>query len=278
MKQTFDIKRFWKYFLYDLRQMWLNNGRAAIMIGCSGLMLYTVGVILNLVFYHTWNAPGIILRSVVFCISVAALVLYQPRSYGYITDKRAGSDWLMIPASVLEKFISMMIITLIVTPIIFVAVYMCADWLLSLIDPTFGTSLIAGSSELIRDILDEINDNFDPYLITPGMFFFALTTQMWGNFLYFLFFGLVFKKYKLVGALAVLMLGQFLIVSSVGVFISYIDSDTLLTWLENMFGPKELWDPRTFLKNIWWGGNVLNLTLLSAWACGIYFRLKSIKH
>ena len=112
--EVFNGQRFWTYFKYDFTQMWRNHVKAAIVIGFSGLILYILGIAFNAVFRNVWEAPTFVARTVVFLLAAFSLELYQTRTYGYLTEKKAGQSWLMVPASHLEKFVSMMIITIIV--------------------------------------------------------------------------------------------------------------------------------------------------------------------
>ena len=107
--EIFQGSRFWAYFKYDLTQMWRNHVKAAVGLGLAGLIIYFVVVLFNLTFNGTWQGPGISGRFVTFFLASAALELYYTRIYGYLTDKRKGSAWLMLPASTVEKWVSMLI-------------------------------------------------------------------------------------------------------------------------------------------------------------------------
>ncbi len=100
--EVFNGSRFWTYFKYDFTQMWRNHMKAAIVIGLAGLIFYIIGIAFNATFNHVWQAPGFRGRMIVFILSAMALQLYQARTYGYLTDRRKGAAWLMIPASALN--------------------------------------------------------------------------------------------------------------------------------------------------------------------------------
>ncbi len=155
MNETFNFKRFFTYFKYDLKQMWRNHAKAAILIGGSGAILYILWVLFGLVFTQQWHGAPFIARVVMLVVAFAILEIYQARTYGLLTDKKAGSNWLMIPASKTEKFVSMLLVTLVVIPILFFAVYLVLDGFLSLVDPTFGQS-IANAAIHVADDLSSI--------------------------------------------------------------------------------------------------------------------------
>lgn len=208
MNQTFNFKRFSTYFKYDLTQMWRNHSKAAILIGGASAIFYILWVMFSLVFNQQWQSPVAAARLVVFSLAFLALELYQVRTYGYITDKKAGSSWLMIPASRAEKFVSMLLISLVVVPLLFFVVYMLLDGFISLVDPTYGKALITGFSsayDQMMNVLTQISEQ-TPIIIKPSTLIIPAIVSYCCNFLYFLLCGICFKRNKLVGAIAILFL------------------------------------------------------------------------
>ena len=172
--EIFNGQRFWTYFKYDITQMWRNHVKACIAIGLAGIILYMLYVILSLLLGNGWSGPGLIPRLVVFIIAGTALELYQTRTYGYLTDKRKGSAWLMTPASTFEKWLSMMLMTLIILPGLLMIVYLFTDLLISAIDPTVGQSIITsvtvGFNELTEGIMGvnaEYNTTWSLWTFVP---------------------------------------------------------------------------------------------------------------
>ena len=206
MNEIFNFKRFWTYFKYDLKQMMRNHSKAAILIGGASAIFYVVWVLISLVFAQQWSAPPIIGRAIVFYIAFAVLIIYLTRVYGHLTDKRAGSSWLMIPASRTEKFVSMLLIILVVIPVLFLAVYFLLDGFLSLVDPTYGEALITGAAGLYTTAINFLTrmGEESPILLTPTNLIFPTVISFFCNCLYFLLCGICFKKNKIVGAFAIL--------------------------------------------------------------------------
>ena len=134
MNEIFDFKRFWTYFKYDLKQMWRNHSKAAIMIGGASAIFYVIWVLCSLVFAQHWSSPVIYARIGVFFLAFTILELYMVRAYGYLTEKKAGSSWLMIPASKAEKFVSMILMVCIVIPLLFFVAYALIDGVLALVE------------------------------------------------------------------------------------------------------------------------------------------------
>ncbi|MBQ3767023.1 MAG: hypothetical protein II874_09855 [Bacteroidales bacterium] len=206
MNEIFNFNRFWTYFKYDLKQMWRNHSKAAIMIGGASAIFYVIWVLASLVFTQHWSSPVIYARVGVFILAFAILELYMVRSYGYLTEKKAGSNWLMVPASKAEKFVSMLLMVCIVIPLLFFVVYFVIDGFLSLVDPTYGQALFTGFTAAYGKMIDALANvgAESPIAFTPSSMVFPAIVGVFCNFLYFLLCGICFKKNKLVGAIAIL--------------------------------------------------------------------------
>ena len=204
--ETFTFQRFWNYFKYDLKQLWHNNGKAAIMLGFISVICYLIWILGSLVFTGSWNAPGIGARTFFFALGSIILVFYQTRTYGHLTEKQAGQAWLMIPASHLEKFVSMMLITILCIPLAYVASYVVLDSLIAWLDPTAGDPIVTGASSLAQAISSGVSAaSEEGYHFNLGLLAVPLLLQQIANFLYFLLCGISFKKWKIVGALAIML-------------------------------------------------------------------------
>ena len=274
MNDTFNFKRFWTYFKYDLKQMWRNHSKAAMLIGGASAIFYILWVMFSLVFAQRWTSPLLPVRVVVLFIAFAILELYQVRTYGHLTDKKAGSAWLMVPASRLEKYLSMLLITLIVIPFLFFAVYFILDGILSLVDPTYGTALFTGFMGAYRQILDVLSTvgNASPITLTPSNLLFPMIVSFFCNFLYFLLCGICFKKNKLVIAIAILFGVSILLslVSGVIVPLILLKDGTLVELSEEQL--------------LHWTTGVMNATV--ALTClltvglgwGVWRRIKTLQH
>jgi hypothetical protein len=57
MNETFNFSRFWTYFKYDLKQMWRNHSKAAILIGGASAIFYVIWLLCSLVFAQHWTTP-----------------------------------------------------------------------------------------------------------------------------------------------------------------------------------------------------------------------------
>ena len=272
MNEIFDFNRFWTYFKYDLKQMWRNHSKAAIMIGGASAIFYVIWVLVSLVFAQHWSSPPIVARVVVFALAFTILELYMVRAYGYLTEKKAGSAWLMIPASKTEKFVSMILMVCIVIPLLFLVAYAVIDGILALVDPTYGQALISGGAGAYTKMLQGLStlSNESPITFTASSLIFPAIISLFCNFLYFHLCGICFKKNKLVGAIAILF-GLSLVLSLLtGIFVpqyvQYIDLDMSDMQVARWF---------TGLMN---AGIIFSCLLTIGLGWGVWRRIKTIQH
>ena len=279
MNETFSAGRFFRFFLFDNKQIWSRNTRAVVTFGGLGIILYVVTVLLGLIFTQEWNGPSLWAR--VFTLAFASLVLvfYQTRTYGYLTEPKAGSAYLMLPASRLEKFISMMVITLIELPLAFFGIYLCVDGLIALIDPTVEGAIITNISNIYSSFNQFVSSNAEA--VDLGIGAAGLTFQFWVDtciyLLYFLLCGICFKKHKIASGLAILIGLSLLVTILFGVSIHAGLFNGITRMLQGLSdAPVE--KTTSLINWIVNSGFVLNGLTVIGLATGIYFRIKTLKH
>jgi len=273
MNNTFSFRRFGTYFLYDLREVWKNNSKAFYLFGGAGVILYVVWVLFSLVFTQTWTAPIIWARAGVFAAAVFGLSLYYARMYGFLTERKAGSKYLMIPASSGEKFASMMVISIIVVPIVFTAIYLALDGLLTLVDKTAGTALIAGIGE-IKDGFNALMEmEGDGFTMSFGWFIVSMIISSVQNLLFFLLGGLIFKKWKIAGSIGVSLLIGIVLGNVIGLI---VNGEDFLEWAQSIEN-KDLAVEELSRRILLWA-NIVGGIISVGLATGIFFRIKTLKH
>lgn len=269
--EVFNGQRFWAYFKYDFIQMWRNHVKAAVGIGLAGLIAYFVVVLFNLTFGEGWEGPGIVGRFVVFGLAALALQLYYTRIYGYVTEKRKGSAWLMMPASTFEKWLSMLIMAAIVLPVLFLCASFLVDSILCALDPSLGQSMLGVISGGWKSMMNALTDVNSSYTLTLNVapLGWAMVLSLIGNLLYFLLCGICFKRNKILGAFAIafgMSILSSIIMSYFGFgFIADMDVDDIDYAQKNI----------NLLFN-WM--NAVTAVFAIAMAGGIFWRLKTLKH
>lgn len=169
-KDIFNFRRFGKYFASDFRTCLANYGLSLITISILfQLALYAVSVGMNLLLDHQWDGPDMGLRTFVCGIAMLCITVTMPvKCYGRLTEKQYGSFWLTLPASRLEKFISMILLTCIITPLAGGILFLGVDSIICALDPTCGNSLMAGFCELVRN-MGELSGEIDNIRLNLGV-------------------------------------------------------------------------------------------------------------
>ncbi|HCQ72220.1 MAG TPA: hypothetical protein DIT75_02300 [Rikenellaceae bacterium] len=275
MSNTFNFNRFGKYFVYDLKRQWKNIGLLMLIFTLFPIIFYMIymffaalfdGGLLRIFSGIEIDGPAGWTRFGVFAImTVIFVMIYPSRAYGEITDKAKGSEWLMLPASRLEKFASMMIISLVIIPIIYISVYFLCDAFVCLLDNSCGDSLM--SFRINKEI--ETSD-----FIVPANGFWILAANIVEYVSIFLLGGLIFKKWKVVGtALAIFVLGM-VFSGLLSAFITNADLEWWGIWIND-------WTIRHADNIDFWLNAFLNFWLLLIVAvCGTWswFRIKRMQH
>lgn len=275
MNNNFNFGRFGKYFVYDLKRQWKNIGMLVLTFALSPVIFYMLymffaalfdGGLMKLFSGMSIDGPSIWVRFGMAAVMITIFVMLFPsRAYGEITDKAKGSEWLMLPASRLEKYVSMMLVTLLVIPIMYIVVYLLSDGLVCLFDKSCGGALM---SFRINDLLRTT----DIIIPANGLWIIIANTVQYA--IIFLLGGLIFKKWKVVGTL----LANF----AIGMFFSTLISMLFANMDPVMVGEKFMnWTVRhADSVDLWLNGFINFWTLLIVAVCviWIWFRLKRIQH
>ena len=289
----FNFRRFGKYFATDIKTCWSNYGLSLLSISLLvPIVSYVVLTALTLIMTSSWDGPDMGFRVFAFCVAMFCIVVTMPvKCYGRITDKKYGTFWLTLPASGLEKFLSMVIMTCIVVPVTGLAFYLGMDAIICAIDHTCGNSLMAGGIEFMGSLnsLNELAMNMGDETITiegtdavrdileqvssPWIYI----DEIFGITLPFLLGAIFFKNGKTVKT--------FLALIAFSTAISIIMAPFLTTWATEIVHQTGD-DPNMMLQALS-NGIFRHLTLidtisdtvcnLALMAC-IWFRIKTLKH
>lgn len=208
MKERFNIKRFWNYFCFDLKHLWHNHNKTPLILAsvmCLFQFLFTIGLyedlekdpmlddILSMTF----------MRLIMLFCMILAMSVFIARVYGFVTDRKEGGEYMMLPVPVFEKWLSMMVICLIVLPLASLVTFLTVDGLLSLAYP-HATSLIVSLKQtffLLVELLKDLNGAKDIFSVFSFVLFAPLVTTL--SILYFLYCGLLFRRNKISNSLLI---------------------------------------------------------------------------
>lgn len=289
----FNFRRFGKYFASDIRTCWSNYGLSLLTISLLlPVAAYALTTGFNLMVKSTWDGPDMGIRFFVFAVAMICLIVTMPvKCYGRITEKQYGSFWLTLPASRLEKFISMFLLTCIIVPLSGAVLFLGADAIICAIDHTCGNNLIAGGLELIRKMgdLQSLTMNFidENVTIEDAAVVQEILKQINSPWLYideifamtlpFLLGAVFFKNGKTVKT----FLAMFAFSTAISILATPLMSNWLMGVANNVND-----DPMAVLQ-LAQNGLFRNLVLIDiisdtvtnlALMAGIWFRIKTLKH
>lgn len=159
MNNIFSFSRFGKYLFHDLKNAKNYFLLSGIIIGLTPVLTYTVFELFNILALGHWQAGNIAVQFMSFAlVYILGAMIFPAKAYGRITDPGAGASWLMIPASTFEKWLSMMLVSLVLLPLFLFALALGSDALLSALIPDYGRSVmfyLMESDSFIRDYVGD---------------------------------------------------------------------------------------------------------------------------
>lgn len=284
----FNMNRMGRYLVTDIKNAIARYGISFLVMATVSLTAYLLVGFFTMIVGAGWYSLEVAPRSVIMGITLVVLTLSAPaKIYGFITDKKEGSSFLMVPASSLEKTLSMIIVCCVVVPFAFFAVYLSLDQILCLIDNRCGDSLIIAINNgqtLLNELFSKASlesNNFIPdYSAFTSPWLYA--DDLAEGFLIFLLGALLFKSSKpakTVGCLILISIALSMIVTPI---ITHGAMERFKEAAANNVTPEQLFEMFPFIS---WSikhavlmdcisDTIVNLGL----AVGIYFRVRKIKH
>lgn len=279
MNNTFSISRFGRYFKYDFKRWVSTYGPTLLLMSAAPLILYTLTVVYSLLFAGEWGTPGETTRILIACMVTFVMILTYPSSvYGYVTEKRAGSTFVLMPASVFEKFLSMILNTVVVVPLAFGLVYLSIDGIICLLDGTCGGSLFSCAARSLESLVTFAFTSDAPVHVS----LFSMYMSSVSTALFFLLGAFFFKKHKILYPILIIVGFQMALSMVFGLVLSFglINVESLTLFAQNLadryiLNPDFLnWAIPAFntLATLW------DIIVFAALATAVYFRLKTLKH
>jgi len=265
MNNTFNPGRFGKYLMFDLRNAKNNFGLSLLINGCIPVIVFFFYQLIFRVFSGGNPVPS--MGTQISAMTVAffvVLLTFPTKVYGNLTNKREGSDFLMVPASSFEKWLSMILISCVILPVCFFVLLFGSDALLSLFFPASWPESIFGKIAELKSVVSEETEGL---FKTDGVL--LLLAEWPESILVFLLGALVFKKGKVAKTfLAIFALS--LLVSMIAMLFNINIDMELSDWTD-----AEAVRMLNTLKTVVW-------SLLAVWTAilmaGTYFRIKTLKH
>ena len=282
MNNTLDIKRFGKILKHDGLNFFPNMILALAILWAIPVIIYLfTSLIPSDDTSHVFDAFSRI--NIISLIKKIVIIIAPVRLYKYCNDQRQGIGYAMLPASTLEKFLSMVIYCVIVAPIIYIAGALAIDSLLALFHGPYNGFAVAyyfdsfaqfdhsiEKSQLVfneEDALLLFNSISSTYMLIIGL----LGTLMLSSI--FMFGNMIFKKHKTAKMIGILILLAIILMI---VFVNYVANN------ENIFNHAYKDNSEEFIRRlIYIAMNIMFYTELIVSALllfGVYRKIKTQKY
>lgn len=262
MKEIFDVNRFGKYFAYDVRSAVSTFGLPMLILGLWPFIWLIFSYLLSFIFGQDISS-GQTSRIWPYVTMVIVGLTFGARVYGGVTDRRKGTDWIALPASALEKTLSLLLVTCVVAPAALLALTAVSNALVSLSVPYFGEILP------FKTLGSLISERTDVNFINKPL---ILWLNWCENILFFTLGALCFKRNK-VGKSILCYIGLALLIGIVMMLTfqtTSLDSEDV----ERLLGEV---DPARLQTWINVALNVIYAVVFTLLIGGIWARIKTIK-
>ena len=284
MNNTFDWTRFCKVVRKDFSNIWQNAGTSLLIITLLPILAWLLW----------WALSGIedmpaIVPEVRWCFiagSVFLAAMVSPsRMYRTSNLQKEGIYFAMLPASKLEKYLSMLLFTIVVCPLLCFLGGMVLDYFLTLLpfgpynkwlwQTDYLADALDGYRALVGGVFPDVNDNtlmlvqvFTPWKVV----LYALLCHL-SNVALFLFTNTIFKKHKVLQTL----LWTWLISFVLNIVLTPIMGAMMIdgSWIEEFF---ETANPVRSFNIAYWAAVVWSVVLTTVFFWWASYRLKNMKY
>ncbi len=284
MNNTFDWTRFCKVVRKDFSNIWQNAGTSLLIITLLPILAWLLW----------WALSGIedmpaIVPEVRWCFiagSVLLAAMVSPsRMYRTANLQKEGIYFAMLPASKLEKYLSMLLFTIVVCPLLCFLGGMVLDYFLTLLpfgpynkwlwQTDYLADALDGYRGLVSGAFPNVNENtlmlvqvFTPWKVV----LYALLCHL-SYVALFLFTNTIFKKHKVLQTL----LWTWLISFVLNIILTPVMGAMMLSgnWLQEFL---ETADPVRSLNIAYWAATAWSIVLTTVFFWWASYRLKHMKY
>ena len=270
--QTFDWTRFMNVVRRDFLNIWPRVGKTMVVMACAPVALW---LLLSMVPGNNY-LPSSVRGMMIFGL-MSLFCMYAPSAmYRSCNLPKHGQYYAMLPASHLEKYLSMLLHCIIVLPVIFVAGAVAFDTVLSLLP--FG----AYNQYLWQSSVFEIFDTAWIDWSDESMFAKRFFDWLWLSWLLsflcqqviFIFSNTVFKSHKFVLTVLSLWAIQF-VLGLIGMPLLILLG--LNGGMEH-FAAKVAAYPEQWMNAFVFGSMILDVLFCGVMLWWTYYRLKKMKY
>lgn len=272
---TFNCNRFWKVLAKDFRSIWPLFGMTMLIIVLIPTLVWLLCTVLGL----TDNIPVLVRWTEILLTILFVGCMAPARIYHHNNLPKEGIYFAMLPASKWEKFLSILVITCVVCPVIALAGGLVIDGLLTLLPFGPYNHWLFGSAEINEMVAD-----LKSYDEANGIVLFERMLQPWywiidflSYFVTFVFTATIFKKHKVLYTILWIWLIGFafeLIATPILIAIGINEPNwafALSEWAQRV-GPQTVVNILFYSSMAW---NIVYTVGLGVWA---WFRTKNMKY
>ena len=240
MNNTFDWNRFCKVVNKDFRNLWPMFGTTAIVLATLPFAVWLLSLVISRDFVIDPNYRV----AMIMGVSSMAAVMLPSRLYRTMNLRGEGIYYAMLPASKLEKFLSILLYTFVVAPVLVYLGSMVLDIILRLMPAgPYHQWLWQGDAGF--PIFTGIPMDDDTI---PGFHSWLLTAAAYSSYFaspaLFLYAATLFKKHKVLYTFLILYLLDFILtVIAIPVFVALGKDPDFVEWFSNTIlklGPENL--------------------------------------
>ena len=272
MNNTFDWNRFCKVVNKDFRNLWPMFGTTMIVLATLPFAVWLLTLVVS---RDAVIGPDYRVAMIMVVSSFAALMV-PSRLYRTMNLRNEGIYYAMLPASKLEKFLSMMLFTFIVAPVVVYLGSMALDIVLRLLPAgSYREWLWQGSGGFPLVTTIPLDDD-----TMPGFHSWLLPTSSWTSCLsfpaIFLFAATLFKKHKVIYTFLILYALEFVLtIVSIPVAVSLAYKPDFVEWLYDSFaGATREGFMNSFLGTV----TVVNIVVFALFTWLAWRRLKKMPY
>ena len=263
MKEIFDVRRFGKYFRFDLSNAYSNYGFSTWMLGCLPLVVFAADLMVSLIFRGRVSTfPAEVYSALPYVVMIIVCWGAGAKIWGGVTDRRKGTEWITVPASPMEKTLSLLLVSCVVLPLVVLLLLTLSNWILSFLLKDF-TAVIPFSSAFALAELPEGN------LVNMPL---ILWLNWCENILFFTLGALCFKRGKVGKSFLCLMGLGFLL--SILMMLFFHTTQFSGDWLEHLLESFDAQKVQLWMNVVL---NLIYLVFLGGLIALIWARIKTIK-
>ena len=284
MNNTFEWTRFYKVVRKDFSNIWQNAGTSLLIITLLPIAAWLLWWALSGVEEMPPIVPEVRWCFIAGAVFLAAMVS-PSRMYRTCNLQKEGIYFAMLPASKLEKYLSMLLFTIVVCPLLCLVGGIVLDYFLTLLP--FGpytkwlwqTDYLAEALDGSRALREGVHPNTDENLVLLTQVFTPGKAVLYGLVAYlstvgmFLFTTTIFKKHKVLQTILWTWLISFVInlVLTPVMGAMMLKGNWVMEFLESA-------DPVRSFNTAYWAATAWGIVLTLVFFWWANYRLKHMKY